>query len=292
MKNIFLFLFILSFVFLGGCNKIDSFSPTQTTSLYDSYRVKAIKKTDRNSLYTYDSKGRILTWEEASSGYEAIFSYYSNYIMIERTGYAGLQNTYRLDLNSNGYGIKETFYDFDKKTILDFRTYEYDANGNLSKERNNKSVIEKEYTWQNNNNIKMIRKYSTPYDPFFGQSDYYDEFTIEFDAKQLETRNFGVGHWGKNLAFGGIYSNEIPNNVYGAYVPTKIVIKSTTTILKNGVKKTSKISSTYTYTNEIDKNGLITKCSYKVVNVNVGPNGDTDTNSGSGSETYEYTKIK
>ncbi len=288
LASVFIFLFFMS------CN-LDILDPAQA-ALYDDYRVKTVKTSSPSRMdtrnFTYNAQGQLTKWQESSvpDMGTGTFKYASSGIKCEKALGTWAETIYNLTIDQRGYALKKTW-----NSPNSWSQYEYNDEGYLVKVRDEKGKVLEEYVWQKGNAVKVNTYGYGTFNvgtPFEYRSESYDEFLIEFDPKQIETRNIGLAFIGRRSIhdmniIGYSYSDNFSN--YGYNAPLKI---KHTSIAKqfhvNGIPKTQTEVYTYDFVYEKDSQGLITKCSAKQTRTINGQPVKIDNY----SQTYEYVKIK
>ncbi len=230
MKKLLL-LGVLSSVLFVGCKKTTTPTPTNQTSV--SARIKTMKyDSGGTNTYSYDASGRLTRADFDDSSYTMVEYTSASLITLKQFKNNLLNSTYKITLNSQGYGIY--FENVGSKKI---DTNYFDANGfSLSSPKNQVNIVE------NGNVTKRI--YGT-------DTTYYT-----YDLTKLNTignSNMGFPSDGKdnqNLVISSKYgAKSLAYSQYSYEFDAKNrVVKMISSYYNNGVKSQKDYITLYTYT--------------------------------------------
>lgn len=185
-----------------------------------------------STLFDYDSQGQLLGEryfnKVAGPVYNETFVYDTQGRIIKKTGTSLQAN---LDINDHSYGydinnniIADSVHNGNKPEIISYNVYEYNADGNLSKE----------YYYSNVNGITQLDTsfeytYNDRVNPYY-QNRLAFYFGLGYDFIAL-SKNFWIDNSGSNVPKYAYYSNGLPREI--TYYFTQIGSQSVGTILRD-----------------------------------------------------------
>ena len=229
MKKLLL-LGVLSSVLFVGCKKTTTPTPTNQTSV--SARIKTMKYDSGSPFtYSYDASGRLTRADFNDSSYTMVEYTSASLITLKEFKNNLLNSTYKITLNTQGYGI---YVENVGSKKID--TNYFDANGFRLYEKNQVNIVE------NGNVTKRI----------FGTDTTYCTFDLT-KSNTIGPRSWGVSWVGKeniNLVISEKHgAKSIANTQYSYEFDAKNrVVKMTSSYYNNGVKSPNDNITLYTYT--------------------------------------------
>ena len=229
MKKLLL-LGVLSSVLFVGCKKTTTPTPTNQTSV--SARIKTMKYDSGSPFtYSYDASGRLTRADFDDSSYTMVEYTSASLITLKEFKNNLLNSTYKITLNTQGYGI---YVENVGSKKID--TNYFDANGFRLYEKNQVNIVE------NGNVTKRI---------FGTDTTYYT-----YDLTKLNTignSNMGSPSDGKdnqNLVISSKYgAKSLTYTQYSYEFDAKNrVVKMISSYYNNGVKSQKDYITLYTYT--------------------------------------------
>lgn len=227
MKKSILTLSAAMLLIVASCSKNNE-NPTEETK---TCRQTEAKFNDGTVFqYTYDDKGRVVTWKQVWSGGTSettTYQYSANEIIETEKG--GYTNVIKHTLNASGnITSSSTTHGYDNSVST--TTYTYDANGYLIQIMDGSETTK--FTYTSGNLTTIVDAYST--------------YTIAYGA---DTYNGGFLRYNTNDTF----PEELETPLFSYYGKRSKALPTKSTITRGGNETTE------TFTYEKDANGNITK---------------------------------